>query len=246
MVISMYTYERLCDLCRYDNNESEIAHYLLKHLDSLESLTVSKFVKDTGISKASLHRFYNKGGYTSFKNLISILNDEVYQKQSLNMKFAVYKEKMQTGIQQMDFDIQQITYFISKIKRAEKVVFYGNSSEISCLKELIFYLFSHHIDVVYLDRWDMKSCYQILKDLSEKDVFIMVETSWRIQLIYENSIINAHILNLDTVNKLPFQKFYIGEANCQQYYTYHNIKISYSDISFISLNLLDQKIKSML
>lgn len=242
----MYTYERLCDLCKYNNNESEIAHYLLKHLDSLENLTVSKFVKDTGISKASLHRFYNKAGYSSFKNLISILNDEVNERRLINTEFNTYKKKINTCISQIDFDIQQIEYFISQLKKAKKVVFYGNSLEISYMKELQFYLFSHHIDVIYLNRWDITNCYHILQELLDEDVFIMIETSWRIQLIYENSIINTHILNLDTINKLPFQKFYIGEADCQQYYTYHNIKISYSDLSFISLNLLDQKIKSML
>lgn len=242
----MYTYERLCELCRYDNNESDIAHYLLNHLDILDRLTLSKVVNDTGISKSSIHRFYNRGGYVNFKDLISSLNDDIKQKQFLHIEYDKYKENMKNCIEKIDFDIQQIDFFIRKIKNAKKVVFYGSSIEIECLKSLQFYLFNHHIDIIYLDRWDIKSCYQILKELSREDVFIMVETSWRIQLIYENSIVNTHILNLDTINNYPFCKFYIGEADCHQYLTFYNIKISYSDMAHVSLNLLDQKIKSML
>lgn len=49
-----------------------IAHYLLMHLNSLEQLTIKKVIDDVGISKASLHRFFSKDGYESFKDLITI------------------------------------------------------------------------------------------------------------------------------------------------------------------------------
>ena len=59
------------------------AHYLLMHLNSLEQLTIKKVIDDVGISKASLHRFFSKGGYESFKDLITILDEEVKQKKCL-------------------------------------------------------------------------------------------------------------------------------------------------------------------
>lgn len=245
MVMFVYTYERLCSLCKYDNNESEIAHYILQHLDSLDSLTVSKFVSDTGISKASIHRFYNKGGYISFKNLITNLQNEINQRQLAHMEYEKYKEGMHKCIDQTDFDMSQIQHLIKLLKKAKKVAFYGKTDEIACFRELQMYLFHHHIDVIYLDRWDIKSCYQALSDFSSDDVFIMVETSWRIQMIYENSIVNKNLLNLDVINGMPLNKFYIGEADCQQYLTYQNIKISYQNMSDLSLVLLDQKIRSM-
>ena len=62
-----------------------IAHYLLMHLNSLEQLTIKKVIDDVGISKASLHRFFSKGGYESFKDLITILDEEVKQKKKFNM-----------------------------------------------------------------------------------------------------------------------------------------------------------------
>ena len=53
------------------------------HLNSLEQLTIKKVIDDVGISKASLHRFFSKGGYESFKDLITILDEEVKQEKCL-------------------------------------------------------------------------------------------------------------------------------------------------------------------
>lgn len=53
------------------------------HLNSLEQLTIKKVIDDVGISKASLHRFFSKDGYESFKDLITILDEEVKQKKCL-------------------------------------------------------------------------------------------------------------------------------------------------------------------
>ena len=53
------------------------------HLNSLEQLTIKKVIDDVGISKASLHCFFSKGGYESFKDLITILDEEVKQKKCL-------------------------------------------------------------------------------------------------------------------------------------------------------------------
>lgn len=53
------------------------------HLNSLEQLTIKKVIDDVWISKASLHRFFSKGGYESFKDLITILDEEVKQKKCL-------------------------------------------------------------------------------------------------------------------------------------------------------------------
>lgn len=244
----MYTYERLCTLCRENNNESDIAHYLLNHLDSLDSLTLSKLIKETGISKASIHRFYNKGGYVNFKDLTSSLNEEIKQKQLLQIEYEKYKENLIESIQNIKFDDQQIKILIDKLKGAKKVAFYGNTLEILCLQSLQFYLFTHQIDVIYLDRWDLKSCYLVLDTLCRNDVFIMVESSWHIRLIYENSVINSHILSLDLINELPFQKFYIGKAEYDQYLKFNNINIShnYDCVSQLVVSLLDQKIKSVL
>lgn len=243
----MYTYARLCNLSRFDNSDSDIAHYLLMHLDVLDHLTVSQFVKDTGISKSTLHRFYSKGGYISFNSLLSELDDEIKQKRLVNLNDTNrYKSyKINSEIQNR-FDKKQLSHLVKKIIRANKVVFYGNTSEIAELKDLQFYCHLHQIDVIYLDVWDMNYSYHVLDEMKEDDVFIMVETSWHIHLLYENSIVHRDMLNLDTINSLYFQKFYIGEAETSEYLSFQNIKISSKENARVFLIALDEEINRLL
>lgn len=240
----MYTYERLCNLDKCGNSDSEIAHYLLMHLDKLDHLSVSQFVKDTGISKSTLHRFYSKGGYISFKSLLSELDDEIKQKRMININDS--KINVTDHEFHFSFDKKQLHNLVKKIKTAHKVVFYGNTSEIACLKELQFYCHMNQKDVIYLDVWDMSSCYHVLDEMKEDDVLIMVETSWHIHLLYENSIVHKDMLNLDTINGLSFHKFYIGEAETSQYLSFQNIKISSKENPRISLIALDEEINPLL
>ena len=65
----------------------------------------------------------------------------------------------------------------------------------------------------------------------------MVETSWRIQGIYESSLNQSHIINLSIVNEYPFQKFYIGKADCDQYLNYYNINVPCKDEETASKSL---------
>lgn len=244
----MYTYEKLYRLCSESSSDSDIAHYLLTHLDSLEHLTIKKIVADVGISKASLHRFFNKGGYESFKDLITILDEEVKQKRKFNVNYKQYQNNMCLSIKDTKFDEHQIKLLIQRIKKAKKVVFYGNAWQISCFKRFSFYLFNQGIDIILLDRWNLNEIYQILESLESTDVFIMVEVAWTIQILYENSVNVQHVINLQRVNDYQFYKFFIGEANCDKYLDFYNIKVPYiyDYMPYIPLNLLDEKILDLL
>lgn len=244
----MYTYEKLYRLCSQDSSDSDIAHYLLKHLGSLRQLTIKKVIDEVGISKASLHRFFNKGGYESFKDLITILDEEVKQKKMFNVKYEQYRTNMALCTQETEFEDAQIGKLIKAVKNAKRVVFYGNAWEISCFKRFSFYLFNQGVDIILLDRWDLNEIYQILNSLETQDVFIMVETAWKIQILYENSTNIHHVLNLEIVNGLRFHKFFIGEANCDQYLNFNNIRVpyKYDYMPYIPLNLLDEKILDLL
>ncbi len=243
----MYTYERLCILSRENTNDSDVAHYLLKHINNLSSLKISTILKEIGISRASFHRFYHKGGYQSFNDLITTLMEEVKQKNEDIISYEQYKSNVDLYYDHIEFDEQQLLLLVSKLKDASKVVFYGNFYEISCFGKLVYLLFSYGIDVIYLDNWNINEAYDMIDTLEENDVFIVVETSWRIQNFYENSIITPHIINLDALNDCLFSKFFIGEANSSHYYAYNNIQISYEyeNLSIIALNHLDEKIASL-
>lgn len=233
----MYTYERLYRLCGENSNESDIAHYLLKNSSSIARLSVKKIKEDLGISKSSLHRFYNSGGYSSFKNLISILNEEIENKKFI-FKYSInYKENYSATPAVTIFNNRQIEIFIKKLSNTKHVVFYGNSFKIFFFKNLCQYLFYCDVDVSFLDIWNLNKVYSILENLKENDIFIMVETSWRIQGIYESSLNQSHIINLSIVNEYPFQKFYIGKADCDQYLNYYNINVPCKDEETASKSL---------
>ncbi|MEG0276788.1 MAG: hypothetical protein RR630_07155 [Coprobacillus sp.] len=244
----MYTYERLIQFCSDDSIDSDIAYYLLDHLDSLNHLSVKSVVDDLGVSKATLHRFFSKGGYENFKDLTMTLKHEIKQKQRFDVEYELYRIHMLENIQEISFDYKQVEYLANRIKKAKLVVFYGNTYQISCFKRVFFYLFNHHIHVVFLDRWNLKENYQHLDSMDENDVFIMVETGWTIQGICEYSMNTKHMLNLDKVNDYSFAKFYIGEANCNQYQNYMNIRVAHIHdyMPYLSLNLLSEKIMEYL
>lgn len=220
----MYTYDRLYKLCSENSSESDIAHYLLKNSSHINRLSIKKIREDLGVSKSSLHRFYSNGGYNSFKNLIFVLNEEVENKKFIFTHSIKHKDCCSEAPNEIIFDNHQINLLIKKIFRAEHVVLYGNSSEIF-LKNLWQYLFYHHVDISFLDIWNLNKVYDILDNLKENDIFIMVETSWRIQGIYESSLNQHHMINLSKVNDYSFQKFYIGKADCDQYLNYYNINV---------------------
>ena len=171
----MYTYERLLKLCSGENTDSHIARYLLTHLNSLEYLSMKNIIKDIGISKASIHRFFNKGGYESFKELVQVLDKELKQKERLIINsLSNTKDTIYDITDNVMFDEEQIKLLLSCISQAKTVVFYGNSTEIDDLHYLFLYLFKQGISVHLLNQWDLKETYYVLGTLQQNDILIIV------------------------------------------------------------------------
>lgn len=245
----MYTYERLLKLCSGENTDSHIARYLLTHLNSLEYLSMKNIVKDIGISKASIHRFFNKGGYESFKELVQVLDKELKQKERLIINsLSNTKDTICDIPDTMMFDEEQIKLLLSCISQAKTVAFYGNSTEINELYYLFLYLFKQGISVHLLNQWDLKETYYFLETLQQNDILIIVDTNWHIQGLYENSMNTHHMVHLDEIHQYPFIKFFIGEANCSKYLSFHSISLfpcsEYH--SEISLKHFDKKFMELL
>ena len=76
----MYTIERLQNLAEYldvDSVDRILAEYFLSNLKKMSHLTLKKCIQDTGVSKASIHRFYSRGGFNNFKALTDVLTREL-------------------------------------------------------------------------------------------------------------------------------------------------------------------------
>lgn len=115
-----------------------IAHYLLMHLNSLEQLTIKKVIDDVWISKASLHRFFSKDGYESFKDLITILDEEVKQKKMFNIDYQQYRSNMAWSALETEFEDHQIRILIKTIKKLNELFFMVIHGRYHVLKDLVF------------------------------------------------------------------------------------------------------------
>ncbi|MGJ1021779.1 hypothetical protein [Thomasclavelia ramosa] len=115
-----------------------IAHYVLMHLNSLEQLTIKKVIDDVGISKASLHRFFSKDGYESFKDLITILDEEVKQKKMFNIDYQQYRSNMAWSALETEFEDHQIRILIKTIKKLNELFFMVIHGRYHVLKDLVF------------------------------------------------------------------------------------------------------------
>ena len=59
----------------------------------------------------------------------------------------------------------------------------------------------------------------------QEDIFIIIDTSFNIQNLSELSISNNYLINIHELRNSDFLKFYIGEANVDNYLGFKNIKI---------------------
>ena len=96
-------------------------------------MTIKKVIDDVGISKASLHRFFSKGGYESFKDLITILDEEVF-----NIDYQQYRSNMAWSALETEFEDHQIRILIKTIKKLNELFFMVIHGRYHVLKDLVF------------------------------------------------------------------------------------------------------------
>lgn len=241
----MYTINRLeamSTLFGKDNNDGELATYFITHLPHLSHMTLQKCIKDTGISKATIHRFYSKAGFSSFRNFIRVLTQENSTFNQTDFDRENYEERIISYLHDDFFHNKQVSLFIKDLLKAENVYFYGNSIEIGHLVHLKKFLRKQGKQVLSLNMWNIQSMYDQIKLLNENDIFIIVDASIRIQNLYENSLNSAYLLNLNMINNLEFKKYFIGEASMDQYLNYTNIRVpNYGeDLMYLGIILLDR------
>jgi len=84
--------------------------------------------------------------------------------------------------------------------------------------------------------------YNQLKTLKKEDIFIIIDTSFNIQNLSEMSISNNYLINIHELRNSDFLKFYIGEANVDNYLGFKNIKIPNSKEEYknIVVEILDK------
>lgn len=241
----MYTLDKLKNMSILLGNETvegELATYFINNLDKLSTMTLQKCINDTGISKASIHRFYSKAGFINFKNFINVLNDETKGKNSIH--FSEYISKVENICQNITLSVIDQSKLIKQLINAKQIVIYANIRDMYQLSSTISYLREHNKHVYSLNKWNIEHNYERLKSLNEEDVLIIINYSMNIQNYYEQSINNEYLLNLERIRQHSYYKFYIGQGNIEKYLGFKIIKLPHhqEELFPIILNLLDKYI----
>ena len=236
--------EAMSMLFGHENIDGELSTYFMVHLSQLSHMTLQKCLKETGVSKASIHRFYSKAGFTSFKSFIRVLQRESKNFDQTDFDSKNYERRIVSYLHDDSFYNKQVSSLIRDLLKSERVYFYGNQVEIGHLVHLKKFLRKSGKQVLSLNMWSIQSAYEQIKQLDHNDIFIIVDASIRIQNLYETSINNAYLLNLNLIKDLNFKKYYIGETNTDEYMSFNNIRIpNYGeDLMYIGIILLDRYI----
>ncbi len=233
----MYTIERLQNLTEYSDIDSVdriLAEYFLANLNNLSHLTLKKCIQETGVSKASIHRFYSHGGFNNFKSLLTVLSREVSDGYS-------YSSNYDSNI---EFNSNQLKYLCNCLIKAKQIMFYGKQDEIDYFNHLKYLLVRAGITVLSLNLWDMEMVNNRIDRLNDNDVLIVVDSTLRIQNMFEMTMTRSYLLNFERLKNAKFHCFYLGSSNCDQYFGFKNIKIKNDNRIEISL-LVDEMIKRL-
>lgn len=241
----MYTLDKLKNmsiLLGNDTVDGELATYFINNLNNLSTMTLQKCINETGISKASIHRFYSKAGFINFKNFINVLNEE--SKEFYSNGLENYINKIVEFTNNYDFSLIDKSGLFNKLKKADKIIIYANLRDVYNFGSTISKLRSMNKKVISLNKWNIESNYEVIKDLKEDDVFIIINTSMNIQNYHENSINNLYLLSFEKINEYKLNKFYIGQANKNDYLGFNLIKLpDYGEeISIVIISILDKYI----
>lgn len=238
----MYTLNKLENMAMLfgtNNIDGILASYFIHSLDELPHMTLQKCMNDTGVSKASLNRFYKKAGFNNFKNFISVL---IKENRNISFSNDDYISQLILFLQDYHFDKEQIRKFAQHLLKAKRVMFYGNQKEMECLEYTTNILRKNKIEVTYLNMWEIEMLFNQLKRLKEKDILIIIDTSFNIQNLSEMSISNNYLINIHELRNSDFLKFYIGEANVDNYLGFENVKVPNSKEEYknIVIEILDK------
>lgn len=231
----MYIIDKLQKLKDYSDNgciESVLSCYLLEHLKDIEYISLQRCMKETGVSKSSVHRFFSSGGFDSFKELIEALYKEIAEEFDNNQS-SIHSHFYLDNI----FNIEEIILLSKMIQKSNKVFFYGSQKEIDKLQYLIRYLRIEGKQFSCLNIWNINKAYERLQELQQHDLLLLVDTSLKIQNLYELSVNNKDILSIDDIMGHRYNKVFIGNSDGRNFGKITTVRLDRSDV--IGLEKMD-------
>lgn len=200
--------------------DGELAFYFLKHLKEMKTMNLQKCMQETGISKASIHRFYNKAGFQNFKDMIN----EIMKEYAL-LSISQYSSFSENNFSWLFKDSQLINLSQCLLK-SENVYFYGCHQDIESLSSTINILRKNGIVVRELLVWNQTELLESLHYLNQNDVLIIIDVFKKIQMFHEASINQSDMLKISDLQQLSCFQYYIGEASQDEYHGFQIVQIN--------------------
>ena len=147
--------EALSTLLGHSQTDGEIASYLMAHLSDITAITQQKCIQDTGVSKASIHRFYSKAGFSSFKKMMSEIDNEYRGMPRTSLDNQSYQERVINYLNDSSFNDDHISDLVKVLENANHIMLYGNQVEIGHLVNVKRFLRMHGHQLTVLNMWNI-------------------------------------------------------------------------------------------
>lgn len=215
--------------------DGELAYYLLTHLKEMKSMTLQKCIQDTGISKASIHRFYSKAKFPSFKDLTKEIYREYHLLENKNFEMLPTNLPFENTL-----DVSHIQSLAKHMINASKILFYGNQEEMNILSNTFDALRKHNKMFKSLMNWNYSIMMDEIESLKENDLLVIIDTSMKIHMFNEATLNQADMIKLSHLKDFPFHKYYIGDGMNNDYgFETIQLLLTHKQMKNIDLALFD-------
>lgn len=215
----MYIISRLTELYEisaYKTTDFILAEFLLTHLNEIENLSLNDICEKTAMSKSVVSKFFKKftfnNSYSFFKSAL-ILETEykaIDFKKIKNDFLESQKFLEKHNIYHRWFKIEIINQFVNDLKKADKIIFYGNQTKKCYLSPLISLLLTEHKKARFTSNSYYNFSVEEMNSLHENDILVIVEPD---NTYYEfNLNMNLFVEVSYNIQSLKAKKYFIGKG----------------------------------
>ena len=222
----MYIIDKLMLLNQNDQIgiDHELATYFLYHIDKVQHQLLNDIIKETAISKASIHRFLKKAGFISYREFANELNQEY-------AFISTYAHDLK-GMNRDDYfdllnDKQNFRFLAHKIANAKRLIIFGNIEQIRLFQNLSYYCLQHHIEIISLLSWEKEKNMEVLRSMNEQDVFLLIDVDYTLDTLWENVMDRSYLVDLDIINEKKCFKCFIGQIKQQDHHSFMQLHVPF-------------------